>query len=370
MNPNGEVIGQDVAESTLRQISHAVANSIEPRIVPIVESRADDEGHAYIRVGFFGDDTPYACKGTYRIRVADEDVTMTAAQIESMITARIEKKSPWDTRPSIRSIDEVDENVLREYVERGFVRGRIPFKFTDVSDVLGRLDLLVDGGLTNAAAVLFCPSKDIQLKMGILATHARTDILDLRQEEGTVFSLVDAAVAYILTNMRRRLVINDLGSRDEIPELPVKAVKEALMNAYAHRDWSAGGCVQIDIFTDTVEILSPGWFVEGQDPDEHLSGISTSTKTRNALIAKTLYRSGDIESYGTGIPRIKALCEEVGVRVEYVRTPDGTKLVFHRNDAFIANNPPLIDESAGKCGKVRESAGKTSQKTSWRSSRP
>ena len=43
---------------------------------------------------------------------------------------------------------------------------------------------------------------------------------------------------------------------------------------------------------------------------------------------------GDIESQGTGIKRIKNLCDEAGMSVEYVRTPDGTKLIFHRNDAF------------------------------------
>ena len=308
---------------------------------------ADGEGREYIRVAFFGSEAPYACKGAYRIRVADEDVIMTAAQIESMMTQRIETKNPWDGRASSKKISDVDEGVLRAYVERGNAKGRIPFEFTDTYDVLSRLDLLVDGSLTNAADVLFCPSKDIRLKMGILATHSRTEILDLHQEEGTVFGLVDKAVAYILNNTRRRFVINDRGPRDEIPELPTKAVKEALMNAFAHRLWTSAGSVQIDIFNDAVEILSPGWFIEGQDPDEHLAGSSTSSKTRNALITKTLYRSGDIESYGTGIPRMKELCSEVGVEIEYARTPDGTKLVFHRNDAFadesaaIRRNPTL-----------------------------
>ena len=106
------------------------------------------------------------------------------------------------------------------------------------------------------------------------------------------------------------------------------------MNAYAHRDWERGGAVMVEIFNDAVEIISPGWFVEGQDPDEHLSGKSVSPKSRNQLIAQTLFKSGDIESQGTGIKRIKDFCDEVGMDVEYVRTPDGTKLIFHRNDAF------------------------------------
>ena len=139
---------------------------------------------------------------------------------------------------------------------------------------------------------------------------------------------------YILNNTRRRFLITGNGPREEIPELPRDAVHEALMNAFVHRDWTSAACVQVDIFFDSVEIFSPGWFIEGQDPDAHLSGDSTSSATRNKLIASTLYRSKDIESYGTGIPRIKQLCDGVGIDVEYVKVADGTKFVFHRNDAF------------------------------------
>lgn len=66
---------------------------------------------------------------------------------------------------------------------------------------------------------------------------------------------------YILNNTRRRFITSGDGPREEIPEIPTKAVREALMNAYAHRDWLSLDCVQINIFSDSVEIDSPGWFV-------------------------------------------------------------------------------------------------------------
>ena len=122
------------------------------------------------------------------------------------------------------------------------------------------------------------------------------------------------------------------------------------MNAYAHRDWEHGSAVMVEIFNDAVEIISPGWFVEGQDPDEHLSGKSVSPKSRNQLIAQTLHMSGDIESQGTGIKRIKDFCDEAGMSVEYVRTPDGTKLIFHRNDAF--GQSLTVDTSTNEKGNV------------------
>lgn len=333
VTPQGQVCGQDISGETLRQISQTIAMSIEPKIVPEI-SVLSSEGKDYIRVSFSGSDAPYSCRGIYRIRTADEDTLMTASQIETMLALRLESKYPWDIRPSRQSLANISEAVLRAYIERGQEKGRIPFAYDNIKDVLARLDLLADGVPTNAASVLFCSSSNIRLKMGILETHSRTRILDLHQESGTIFELVDKGVAYIIGNTRRRFEMDGLGPREEIPEIPTLAVREALMNAFAHQDWSLDGCVQVDIFNDAVEILSPGWFIDGQDPNAHLAGANASSRSRNALITKTLYRSGDIESYGTGIPRMKELCDEVGVRIEYQKTPDGTKLVFHRNDVF------------------------------------
>lgn len=61
---------------------------------------------------------------------------------------------------------------------------------------------------------------------------------------------------------------------------------------------------------------------------------NNSPLNRNPLISRTLYRSGDIEACGTGIKRIKDECDAAGIKVEYVKVPNGTKLVFHRNDPF------------------------------------
>lgn len=340
---DGEVVGQDVSESTMREISQAIGNRIAPKIYPVIEPLEDDRGRGYIRVSFSGDDAPYTCDGRYRIRVADEDVMLSPEEVRRMAAAAELREHPWDELPSNRDFDDVDEETLRGYVKRGVDSGRIAISYTGMRDVLERLGLLVGGRLSNAASVLFCPSRDVELKMGVLESHTRTEILDLQQECGTVFDLVRKAEFYILNNTRRRFLITGNGPREEIPELPRDAVHEALMNAFVHRDWTSAACVQVDIFFDSVEVFSPGWFIEGQDPDAHLSGNSTSSATRNKLIASTLYRSKDIESYGTGIPRIKQLCDAVGIDVEYVKVADGTKLVFHRNDAFTGRRLDQMD---------------------------
>ena len=81
------------------------------------------------------------------------------------------RSNPWDSRSSDTPVSAVDEKALRRYVERGVEAKRIPFSYTEPTDVLSRLGLLCeDGMLTNAAAVCFVPSKDIMLKMGVSPT--------------------------------------------------------------------------------------------------------------------------------------------------------------------------------------------------------
>ena len=158
-------------------------------------------GKAYVRVEFSGFETPYACDGRYRIRRADEDIVMSRAKLAEMMRESENRSSPWDGRSSGQPVSAVDVDVLRRYVERGVGAKRIPFSYTEPTDVLSRLGLLCeDGTLTNAAAVCFVPSKDIMLKMGVFADSSRVHILDNQQVTGTLFSMVDAAELYILNN--------------------------------------------------------------------------------------------------------------------------------------------------------------------------
>ena len=105
--PDGEVVGQDVSEKTLRDVSQAFTNHIEPRVYPTVERLVTDDGKAYIRAQFSGDERPYACDGRYRIRSADEDLPMSAAMLEEMVLERASKSSPWDRRPSGKAVSDV-----------------------------------------------------------------------------------------------------------------------------------------------------------------------------------------------------------------------------------------------------------------------
>lgn len=338
---DGEVVGQGVSEKTLRDVSQAFANRIEPRVYPTIERLATEDGKTYIRAQFSGDERPYACDGRYRIRSADEDLPMSAAMLEQMVLERALKSNPWDRQSSGKIISDVDEEALLKYVKRGVERNRIPFEYTDVRDVLSRLGLLCDDEtLTNAAAVCFTSSRDIMLRMGVFADSKRVNILDNQQVAGTLFSMVDAAELYILNNIRRAFIIDGSSlHREEKPEIPLSAIREALFNAFCHRRYEDNAAIQVDIFWDAVDIYSPGLFPSVFTPEDYLSGAVTASKPRNQLIATTLYKSGDIETYGTGLQRIMAACNEQGVPVAVFQRGGSVHVRFTRSEGIAAEGP-------------------------------
>ena len=165
---------------TLRDISQAFTNRIEPRVVPAIERLETEGGKAYVKVSFAGDDRPYACDGRYRIRSADEDLPVGAALLEQMMLERAAGRSPWDRRPSGRPIADVDEDTLRAYVERGVERGRIPFPYIDARDALSRLGLFCDDDiLTNRMLLRLARPHVAHGRAGERRPHA-----DIRQPSG------------------------------------------------------------------------------------------------------------------------------------------------------------------------------------------
>lgn len=245
---------------------------------------------------------------------------------------------------------------MREFVEMGKAAGRIGDGPTDAAGVLKRLGMVApDGTLTNAGAVMFChaPIQYPRMKLGLLAGNDKLDIFDLQQEGLPLIKLLKKAEYFVVSNVRRRFVFGEPGmQRREIPEIPREAVREAVANALCHRDYTTGTAVEVNVYTDFVEVVSPGLFPEGDSPENHLEGGDGGLKQRNPTIAQALFRSGMIEQYGTGIPRIKRYCDAEGVKFGYRQTANTTIIRFDRPGAQIIEEAPSGTESAKKAQEL------------------
>ena len=327
---NGDVIGQEITDSTLRDISQAISNHIKPVIYPTIEKREyGDKEVAY--VSFEGNSTPYLAYNIPRIRVADEDKVMDRDTYEDMLIERDGAKA-WELQASQYTIDDVIEEDLKKYVRRAKEAERITFESEETKVVLNKLELLAEDEihLLNAGAVLFCNSPMNDVQMAKFATDVKATFTDIRREDrGSIIGLSEKCEQYIIDAMDWKADIVGL-KRVETPEIPVEAIREAIINSYGHRVYNNNQCNEIDVFKDRIEIHTTGGFPRGHSPEEFLDGRKKAVR-RNKMITGVLYFSKDMETFATGLKRIKDLCDEAGCKVEFRMEKDDFVVAFYRN---------------------------------------
>src|SRR3990167_2917716 len=321
----GEVIGQTVTENTIREISKTISDNIEPKIFPKI-NEVTFEGKKCVHVEFTGEHVPYYAFGRAYIRVGDEDKKVSSQELERLILKK--NKIMWEEEISEKTLKDVNEETLRDFVERANVAKRIDFRFTNVKSVLNKLGLLKGGKLLKAAEVLFCDDNLLEVQAAVFAGKDKLTFLDIRQFKGNIFQLLQQAESYIKEHLNWRAELKER-VRKEIPEIPVRAITEALVNSLCHRDYENRKGNEVAIFKDRVEIYNPGLFPEGYDPRDFFTGTERSI-LRNPLIANTLYLSKDIERWGSGIKRIHDACKEEKVKVEFKKLKSGFLVVFDR----------------------------------------
>lgn len=129
----------------------------------------------------------------------------------------------------------------------------------------------------------------------------KVHVLDRKDFDGGIVADIEDAMRFIERNTRTAWRIEGL-RREDVPEYPMRALREAITNAVMHRDWFIeGGNVFVEIYTDRIEISSPGGLPKGMK----LSDLGRKSIRRNALIADLLHRITFIEKAGTGIKRMR-----------------------------------------------------------------
>ena len=129
----------------------------------------------------------------------------------------------------------------------------------------------------------------------------KVHILDRKDFTGGIVADIEDSLRFIERNTRTAYRIEKL-QREDIPEYPMAALREAITNAVMHRDWFMEGAnVFVEIYTDRIEISSPGGLPKGMK----LSDLGRKSIRRNALIADLLHRITFIEKAGTGIKRMR-----------------------------------------------------------------
>ena len=318
---DGEVCGQQIGSETIRDISRDIRNYIKPECNFEVNLRNTGDG----------DRSPYSADGKYFIRFADQDRQMTSSELERYFKNKIKDYSEWEKEDSDVSIKDVDVELLKNKVNKGHENKRIPFEYDNSKNILNKFGLLSSNkdNLNNAGNVLFSKNKPILLKLATYATETKDTFLKLDHFGGNIYECVDKALSYILETIDWKIELNGNAERKEEPEIPQKALREIVINAFCHSQYDSNTTFEISIFKDRVSIYSPGFFPDGFTPEDFAIKHETPIML-NPKIINVLFKTCEIESFGSGFENTFRICKEKGITYKYENTKSGFRFTFYR----------------------------------------
>jgi len=202
--------------------------------------------------------------------------------------------------------------------------------------ILQKLRLIKKNRIINAAVVLFGKEflpdyPQCSLRLASFKGIDKTEFLDkMPPLHENIFVLLNEAMTFIRKNVRVAARIEDGQlERKEIPPVPFKALREAIINALTHRDYAyRRGDMQIAIFDDRIEISNKGGLPPGVSIEQIKKG-EVAHERRNPIIANVLNRFGYVEQWGRGITQIIKNCKDAGdPEPEFINKNNEFKVIF------------------------------------------
>ena len=315
---NGRILGQQVADKTLQDVANAVQLLEPPTRIAQHRVAISNDLEVMVLEVERGDDGPYTYDGRSYQRIGNTTQRMPTAEYERRLLERLHSRQRWENRIAEGySIDDLGTEEIKRTLDAAVATGRLESVLTSPAEILDRLGVRIDGRILQAGVVAFglrlLPDfPQCSLRLARFRGTTKTEFFDQRQLEGHAFVLLREADLFI----RRHLPVAGriqpgLFDREDQPIFPPMALREALVNALCHRDYSIpGGAVGVAIFDDRLEIsssgaLPPGITIEDLKRDHR-------SRPRNPILAEIFYRRGLIERWGRGTQKIVELCRAAG----------------------------------------------------------
>ena len=259
-------------------------------------------------------------KGSYT-RIGDSDEPMTEYEVYSYEVFR--KKYQDDIREVNRAtLASLNQELLEHYIHL-LKRGKPNLSSIKDEDIYELMSIKRNDKVTLSATLSFSPYPQAYFpqlcitaivvpgnELGELG-EAGERFLDNQRIEGNIPDMLDGAIRFIRKNMRTKTIINpDTGQREDRTDYPITAIREAVINALVHRDYSIhteGMPIQIVMYEDRIEIRNPGG-IYGRIRVDQLGKVQPDT--RNPVLASELEVLGITENRYSGIPTIKKEMEK------------------------------------------------------------
>ena len=332
VSDSGKIRGVMLGKETLRNWINQVSQSTEPRIIPGVEpGKIENKDVVKIQIKEFPI-KPVSAKGKCFRRVGNSNRVMTPQEIADMHINSTGMS--WDIMPAKDvSFKDIDITKVKEYVQKANAAGRK--KIGDEErplQILEKLGLIIKGQVSWAALLLF--GKDDKHFTHLANIHCgrfkeETIVIDDRMIVGPIIDQVDDVMDFIRKNINVKFVMTGEPTRQEVWDYPLEALREAVINAVCHRDYTIPSNVEIRIYDDRLIIRNPGGLPIGITiEDLHKPHSSV---LRNKGIGGVLYDIGWIEQWGSGIEKMCQACSEAGLPEPQLEEYQGFRVTFRKD---------------------------------------
>lgn len=303
-----------------------------PLILPRPEKVAFDGKEVLVIQVPAGLPHAYCLHGKYPSRSGKKVVPLGPRQLRQLLRERGEAN--FEVQPAHgAALDDLDENLIQKYAA-AFLGEPVPNRKQAVLDLLARRSCVVkeDGAWRPTVSGYLLFGKEPQLALPsaeiLLARYTGKQMSDefLRETaRGPLSEQVRRAEAFIVANMRKGSRIDGLQRADRA-EYPLPAVREAVVNAVAHRDYSIRGDeIRVMMYSDRIEVYSPGRL----PGHVTLDNLVDERFSRNEVITQVLSDMGYIERLGYGIDRMIRLMREWGLPApRFVETANGFRVTL------------------------------------------
>lgn len=251
-----------------------------------------------------GKEKPYSIVGKFYLRQGANSQQLTRNEIKDFFQK--EGLVLFDESPNQNfSFDrDFNESAYENFLSRMGVKTKLSRR-----NILKNLDLLSGEMIKNAGALLFCKkatriARSATILCALFMGKTKTKIIDTKEFDEDLFSNYENAMNYLRSKLNTEFIIKG-GPREEMLELPEKALREALLNAIAHRDYFSTASIQISIFSDRVVIDNPGRLIG----NIKIEDLYKKSYPRNNLLFGLMQRMDLVEKIGSGLVRINEMME-------------------------------------------------------------
>ncbi len=328
---DGNVVGVRNAKEIVEAVSSMIHEAIKPDASLLCSAQEYlEDGKELVRVEIGrGAKKPYyiaekgmKSSGVY-VRINNTSQPASEYAIKQMIVESDERE--------YEQMESVNQDLTFDYLKSAFSNAQVELK-------MKTLRLVNENNRYTNLALLLSDQCPFSIKAAIFDSDDKSQFVDRKEFGGSLVKQADEAFAYLVLNNKNRGTYNGL-VREDKTDYDNLVLREGLLNAIIHRDYSLNGSILISIYNNRIEYISIGGLVAGMTYNDMMLGVS---RTRNEYLANVFFMLKYVEAYGTGIEKIQGNYERTGLSPIFEISDHGFLLMLPNKNNIIKT--PIVSE--------------------------